>query len=104
MGFALSWGALVILLLPSSSFAFLGNAGPLSRPSGTQTYMFDFLKPPDDKKETADSSTADPEENVASSDSDDPVEKIFSFFFGEKEENPMGMKRFGRGATRWQTG
>jgi hypothetical protein len=28
--------------------------------------------------------------------SDDPVDKIFSFFFGKKEESPMGMKRFGR--------
>jgi len=27
---------------------------------------------------------------------DDPVEKIFSFFFGKKEEAPMGMPRFGR--------
>lgn len=26
---------------------------------------------------------------------DDPVEKIFNFFFGEKEENPMGLARFG---------
>lgn len=25
----------------------------------------------------------------------DPVEKLFSFFFGEKEEAPMGMARFG---------
>jgi hypothetical protein len=29
-------------------------------------------------------------------DEDDPVEKIFSFFFGKRELNPMGMKRFGR--------
>jgi hypothetical protein len=30
------------------------------------------------------------------SDDDDPVEKIFNFFFGEKEESPMGMQRFGK--------
>jgi hypothetical protein len=30
-------------------------------------------------------------------DSDDPVEKIFSFFFGKREESPMGMARFGSG-------
>jgi len=30
------------------------------------------------------------------SDDDDPVEKIFKFFFGEKEESPMGMARFGK--------
>lgn len=29
-------------------------------------------------------------------DEDDPVEKIFSFFFGKRELNPMGMKRFGK--------
>ena len=28
--------------------------------------------------------------------SDDPVDKIFSVFFGKKEDEPMGMKRFGR--------
>lgn len=27
---------------------------------------------------------------------DDPVEKLFNFFFGEKEEAPMGMARFGK--------
>ena len=26
---------------------------------------------------------------------DDPVEKLFKFFFGEKEEKPMGLARFG---------
>jgi len=29
-------------------------------------------------------------------DPDDPVEKIFAFFFGKRELNPMGMKRFGK--------
>ena len=33
----------------------------------------------------------------AAYDSDDPVEKIFSFFFGKREESPMGMARFGSG-------
>lgn len=28
-------------------------------------------------------------------DDDDPVEKMFNFFFGEKEEKPMGLARFG---------
>ena len=26
---------------------------------------------------------------------EDPVEKMFNFFFGEKEEKPMGLARFG---------
>lgn len=29
-------------------------------------------------------------------DEDDPIEKIFGFFFGAKEETPYGMARFGR--------
>lgn len=62
---------------------------PLSRRN-----LFDFLKQ-DDKEEKP---TLEEEEVVEeSSSSDDPVEKIFSFFFGAKEESPMGMKRFGRG-------
>lgn len=28
-------------------------------------------------------------------DADDPIEKIFGFFFGKREEAPMGMSRFG---------
>ena len=30
-------------------------------------------------------------------DADDPVEKLFGFFFGKREAEPMGMKRFGSG-------
>ena len=29
-------------------------------------------------------------------DNDDPIEKIFTFFFGKKEESPLGMPRFGQ--------
>lgn len=29
-------------------------------------------------------------------DEDDPIEKIFGFFFGKKEASPMGMQRFGQ--------
>ena len=53
--------------------------------------MFDFLKPKEEEEEDA----AAPEE-PAQDFSDDPVDKIFGFFFGAKEEAPMGMKRFGR--------
>ena len=37
------------------------------------------------------------EENEASEgySDDDPVEKLFNVFFGKKEENPMGLSRFG---------
>jgi hypothetical protein len=54
--------------------------------------MFDFLKPKEPEK-----SEEEPKENEAVDFSDDPVDKIFGFFFGAKEAEPMGMKRFGRG-------
>jgi hypothetical protein len=57
--------------------------------------MFDFLKPKEGGKESGMKSREPEEDNF----SDDPVDKIFGFFFGKKEETPMGMKRFGRGAS-----
>ena len=68
--------------------------------ANSRLHMFDFLKPKDDKAENEKQAAAAPAEEEApasSYSSDDPVEKIFGFFFGEKEEEPMGMKRFGRG-------
>lgn len=67
------------------------DSSPLSRQN-----LFDFLKQDDKEgKSEGESKTADDKEEASYS--DDPVDKIFSFFFGEKEESPMGMKRFGRG-------
>jgi hypothetical protein len=40
--------------------------------------------------------TKDEEEDDNYYDEDDPIEKIFGFFFGKKEKNPMGMQRFGQ--------
>ncbi|KAL3939897.1 MAG: hypothetical protein SGBAC_005471, partial [Bacillariaceae sp.] len=57
--------------------------------------MFDFLKSKDeDKAEEVVVEEAEAEEPAADF-SDDPIDKIFGFFFGAKEEAPMGMKRFG---------
>lgn len=53
--------------------------------------MFDFLKPKEPEKEKN-----EPKEEEAVDFSDDPVDKIFGFFFGAKEAEPFGMKRFGR--------
>ena len=70
---------------------------PTSQATTTSTarYMFDFFK---DKKED-DSSSSVPqqsEDEIEANDfSDDPIDKIFSVFFGKKEDEPMGMKRFG---------
>jgi hypothetical protein len=64
-----------------------------SRSTTTTRCMFDFLKPKDPEK-----AKEEPKEEEAVDFSDDPVDKIFGFFFGAKEAEPMGMKRFGRGA------
>jgi hypothetical protein len=101
----LSWMAFIF---PSSSDAFL--QAPATRTTicqrktsssfSTGLYFFDFLKQNEPEKPQPDEE--EPAEEKASS--DDPVEKIFGFFFGEKEEEPMGLKRIGRGACvshRW---
>jgi len=54
--------------------------------------FFNFNKP-DEKKEEE---VTEEEFKDGSYDAEDPVEKIFGFFFGKREEEPMGMKRFGR--------
>jgi len=65
--------------------------------------MFDFLKSEEQESESLPSSSnrlddESPQAEMKTEDgfSDDPVDKIFSFFFGKKEESPMGLKRFGR--------
>jgi hypothetical protein len=58
--------------------------------------MFDFLKPKEPEKPPEE----EPEKEKAQDFSEDPVDKIFEFFFGQKEEAPMGMKRFGRGMSK----
>ncbi len=62
-----------------------------SSSSTTARFVFNFLDPKKDKNEDNKST-----ESSTYIDEDDPVEKIFSFFFGKKEEEPMGLKRFGR--------
>mmetsp|Transcript_13417 Transcript_13417/g.19573 ORF Transcript_13417/g.19573 Transcript_13417/m.19573 type:complete len:324 (-) Transcript_13417:79-1050(-) len=71
--------------------------------SGTQLYLGDFFNFNKGDKDSEEKSQASP---AATSDSsikdddiyteDDPVEKMFNFFFGAKEEAPMGMARFGK--------
>lgn len=96
---------MMTITTPSCAFLPLHNhvavlGGPTMRSKTTQQYLFDFWKPDDKEgKTTVKPEPANDSSNTpAESTSDDPVDKIFSFFFGAKEENPMGMKRFGRGA------
>eukprot|EP00546_Thalassionema_frauenfeldii_P021706 CAMPEP_0178905080 /NCGR_PEP_ID=MMETSP0786-20121207/6061_1 /TAXON_ID=186022 /ORGANISM="Thalassionema frauenfeldii, Strain CCMP 1798" /LENGTH=281 /DNA_ID=CAMNT_0020576617 /DNA_START=227 /DNA_END=1072 /DNA_ORIENTATION=- len=55
--------------------------------------FFNFNKPEERK---AEEDTEEEEFTDGSYDAEDPVEKVFGFFFGKREEEPMGMKRFGR--------
>jgi len=73
--------------------AFLITQNNLQRqryPS-SQLHFFNFgpkKEDPPPPKEPA--PTTEPEEEL------DPVEKLFSFFFGKPEESPLGLKRFGK--------
>ena len=79
----------------SSSGLSISQREP-TRSSFSQLYLFDFLKPKEEDPGEAEAASASAEKEEAQDFSDDPVDKIFSFFFGAKEESPMGMKRFGR--------
>ena len=108
-----SAGCIVVLLSAFNSVRYVNGFVPYtsrssrihsstSTSTSTVQYMFDFLKSKDQETnsnndEESSSQAAITEEEAEVDDfSDDPVDKIFSFFFGKKEESPMGMKRFGR--------
>jgi len=87
----------------SPRFTSLQSQGtPKSLRNSTAMYFFKFgesnqIQQGIDKAETAD--TEQQEQDTfqdGAYDADDPVEKIFSFFFGKRELNPMGMSRFGK--------
>lgn len=59
-------------------------------PSSSSLNFFKFNSPPEPKEEKKEEEVKDNAYDEA-----DPVEKIFSFFFGKREEEPMGMSRFG---------
>lgn len=92
-----------------SSFGFTGVASTVrfsSKPPPTTTlstklHFFNFGKNEATKEQESNEQDDRPLESpvakTPSDDSDeDPVEKLFTFFFGKKEEEPMGMKRFGK--------
>jgi hypothetical protein len=95
---------LVLTVVPIAAFlpATMTTTTMITRSQGFQSstsrYLFDFLKPQNDPE------TPKPDEEeekgggeATTTTSDDPIEKIFGFFFGAKEDEPMGMKRFGMG-------
>jgi hypothetical protein len=86
----------VLALLLATTHAFVAtNRGLPSAaavtPSTTQLYLFNFWQKPEEK---ADEPAAKEEAKVEEYEQD-PVEKLFSFFFGKPEEEPFGLKRFG---------
>ena len=95
--YLLAAASILVVTFLESSDAFLSNqaSGPRFQAARTTTtrYFFDFLKQEEEKEPPKTSEEKEPEKVT----SDDPVDKIFGFFFGAKEEEPMGMKRFGRG-------
>ena len=96
------WSALAMaVLFAVESKAFLSpSICPLVRPRAdfaTQRSLFDLFKQDDPEKPQKEEEVVAESMKEEKDFSDDPVDKIFSFFFGEKEEAPMGMKRFGQG-------
>jgi hypothetical protein len=79
---------LLTALTATTSHGFV-TTSPLARSSTTtQRHLnnfFNFNKPDEEEK-------VEPEDTFqdAAYDEDDPVEKIFGFFFGKREEEPMG--------------
>mmetsp|Transcript_12033 Transcript_12033/g.25448 ORF Transcript_12033/g.25448 Transcript_12033/m.25448 type:complete len:294 (-) Transcript_12033:89-970(-) len=79
-----------------------GGSSSTSTSTSTSRHMFDFFKNKDQESTTTPNDANSDEARVQQSQeeeendfSDDPIDKIFSVFFGKKEESPMGMKRFG---------
>ena len=72
----------------SSSRSVIGTTSSSSSLT-TQLYFFNFGKPKE-KKVVEPEPEPEPEEDL------DPVEKVFQFFFGKPEAEPLGLKRFGK--------
>ena len=75
----------------------------LQSTSSTSLYLGDFFNfgnkqtEPEQQQQQVEEPTPEQEaEQTGFVDNDDPIEKVFGFFFGKKEAEPMGMKRFGQ--------
>ena len=96
---------LASLLCSSSAFIVKQHLTPQAcswlgvRPTSS-LFLFDFLKQQqqqEDGPEKSNKLESPPAQSNDAEESDDPVDKIFGFFFGKKEEAPLGLKRFGQG-------
>jgi len=76
----------------SGCTAFLVQSHPKRSSSTTTLNFFNFNKP---DEEEAKEENDEPKFEDPAYDESDPVEKIFGFFFGKREEEPLGLARFG---------
>jgi hypothetical protein len=87
----------VLALLLATTHAFVTNSRrglpSAAVTSATQLNFFNFGQKPEEKADEP----VEEEETKAAEYEQDPVEKLFSFFFGKPEEEPFGLKRFGQG-------
>ena len=91
---------------PSRSMAqrssTISNNGSIQQQTSTTLHFGDFFNFGKDKaaeEQEEETVSLTPEEAAVQTgyiDDDDPIEKIFGIFFGKKEAEPMGMKRFGQ--------
>jgi hypothetical protein len=87
-------GFLVLAFFVSNCESFISTTRTVGA-LATERYLnnfFNFNKAEDD---TA-SQQVEEEYQDAAYDADDPVEKVFNFFFGKREAEPLGLKRFGK--------
>lgn len=79
----------LLLLLSHSIHAFVTPQKRFSHESAR--FLMDFFNK--NKEAEVPTATDEPEEEFQDGayDADDPVEKIFSFFFGKREEAPLGL-------------
>lgn len=86
--------AVSILLASQVCQAFLtplSNSSSRRRESTTQRYFFNF-----GSKEPAPTPKVEPAAPPEPAEEPEIIEKIFTFFFGKPEEEPFGLKRFGK--------
>lgn len=81
--------SLVTLSFLCSSWGFVSNRQV--RPFSVEREMFNFFGKDEEKATVPEETTPPPEPK-----DEDIVEKMFGFFFGAPEEEPMGLKRFGK--------